>query len=115
MKSDIIRYQYPNNINQQKNDVLHHQLENIDQLIKNQKENVLPEEVMSTDPPVDDQISDLDQPHPHDLDLDRNLTLINITNFKFLINNDICNVSKISLVTMIHSSSQNTEARDMIR
>ena len=115
MKYDIFRYQYPNQNNQQKDDVLHHQLENIDHLIKNQKENVLPEEVMSTDPPVDGQISDLDQPHSHDLDNDRNLTLINITNFKFLINNDICNVTKIPLVTMIHSSSQNTEARDMIR
>ena len=116
MKYDIFRYQYPNNINQQKDNVLHHQLENKDNLVKNQKENVLPEEeVMSTDPPVDGQISDLDQPHPHDLDLDRNLTLINITNFKFLINNDICNVSKISIVTIIHSSSQNTVARDMIR
>ena len=56
---------------------------------------------------------DLHQKHLHLLD--RNLTLINITNFKFLINNDICNVSKISLVTMIHSSSPNIEVREMIR
>ena len=107
--------QSKSSINQQTDDVIHQQLENIDHLVKNQKENVLPKEVMSTGPPVDGQITDLDQPHSHDLDLDRNLTLINITNFKFLINNDICNVSKISIVTIIHSSSQNTVARDMIR
>ena len=45
----------------------------------------------------------------------RNLTLINITNFQFLINNDICNVRRVSLVTIIHSASQNTEARAIIR
>ena len=44
-----------------------------------------------------------------------NMTLINITNFKFLINNNICNVSNIHIVTLIYSSAQNAEARDNIR
>ena len=35
--------------------------------------------------------------HPHQNLMEHNFTLINITNFKFLINNDICNVSKESL------------------
>ena len=46
---------------------------------------------------------------------DRNLTLINITNFKFVINNNICNVQKVTLVTIIHSAVDNIEARSMIR
>ena len=97
-------------------DILHQQvIENKDSQKEKPMEDVLPEELENTDPPVDSPISDLDQPHHHDLLLDRNLTLINITNFKFLINSDICNVSKISLVTMIHSSCQNNEAREMIR
>ena len=50
----------------------------------------------------------------HDL-FDRNLSLINITNFKFIINSDICNVERISLVTIIHSAAQNKDARKMIR
>ena len=44
-----------------------------------------------------------------------NMTLINITNFKFLINNNICDVSNINIVTIIYSSAQNAEARDNIR
>ena len=56
-----------------------------------------------------------EEDYPHDHLYDRNLTLVNLTNFKFLINNDICNVRRVSLVTIIHSASQNTEARAMIR
>ena len=52
-------------------------------------------------------------PH-HDL-FDRNLTLINLTNFKFIINNDICNVRRVALVTIIHTAVDNHEARSMIR
>ena len=52
-------------------------------------------------------------PHP-DL-YDRDLTLINITNFKFVINNDICNVQRVALVTIIHTAVDNHEARSMIR
>ena len=44
-----------------------------------------------------------------------NMTVINITNFQFLINNNICNVSNIHIVTLIYSSAQNAEARDNIR
>ena len=46
---------------------------------------------------------------------DRNLTLINITNFKFVINNDICNVRQVALVTIVHTAVDNHEARSMIR
>ena len=35
--------------------------------------------------------------HPHQNLYEHNFTLINITNFNFIINNDICNVSKESL------------------
>ena len=38
-----------------------------------------------------------------------------VLNFKFIINNDICNVPGVSLVTTIHSAAQNTEARSVIR
>ena len=56
-----------------------------------------------------------EEDYPHDHLYDRNLTLVNLTNFMFLINSDICNVRRVSLVTIIHSASQNTEARAMIR
>ena len=56
-----------------------------------------------------------EEDYPHDHLYDRNLTLVNLTNFKFLINSDICNVRQVSLVTIIHSASQNTEARAIIR
>ena len=56
-----------------------------------------------------------EEDYPHDHLYDRNLTLVNLTNFKFLINSDICNVRRVSLVTIIHSASQNTEARAIIR
>jgi len=45
----------------------------------------------------------------------KTFTLINITNFQFIINNDICNVSKIPIVTIIHSAIENKESRKMIR
>ena len=53
--------------------------------------------------------------HPHSDLYTRNLTLINIKNFKFLINNDICNVTPIAIVTIVHSSVENRAARDIIR
>ena len=62
-----------------------------------------------------ENVPEYEEDYPHDHLYDRNLTLVNLTNFKFLINNDICNVRRVSLVTIIHSASQNTEARAMIR
>ena len=56
-----------------------------------------------------------DKEYPHTDLYDNNLTLINITNFKFVINNDICNVQKVALVTIIHTAVDNHEARSMIR
>ena len=53
--------------------------------------------------------------HPHSDLYTRNLTLINIRSFKFIINNDICNVAPIAIVTIVHSSVENKEARDIIR
>ena len=40
---------------------------------------------------------------PHTDIYDNNLTLINVTNFKFVINNDICNVQRVALVTIIYT------------
>ena len=54
-------------------------------------------------------------PHEHSDLYDKNLTVINMTNFKFLINNNICNVEKIALVTIIHNAAMNVDARQMIR
>ena len=62
-----------------------------------------------------ESVSEYEEDYPHDHLYDRNLTLVNLTNFKFLINNDICNVRRVSLVTIIHSASQNTAARAIIR
>ena len=62
-----------------------------------------------------ENVPEYEEDYPHDHLYDRNLTLVNLTNFKFLINSDICNVRRVSLVTIIHSASQNTEARAMIR
>ena len=62
-----------------------------------------------------ENVPEYEEDYPHDHLYDRNLTLVNLTNFKFLINNDICNVRRVSLVTIIHSASQNTEARAIIR
>ena len=53
--------------------------------------------------------------HPHRDLYTRNLTLINIKNFKFLINNDICNVTPVAIVTIVHSSVENAKAREIIR
>ena len=44
-----------------------------------------------------------------------NLTLINITNFNFLINTDICNVTNIALVTLVHTAMEHKDARNVIR
>ncbi|XP_023330624.1 beta-1,3-galactosyltransferase 1 isoform X3 [Eurytemora carolleeae] len=54
-------------------------------------------------------------PHVHANLHPDNLTLIDIKNFKLNINQDICNVSEIGLVTIIHSAVENTEARRIIR
>ena len=62
-----------------------------------------------------ENVPEYEEDYPHDHLYDRNLTLVNLTNFKFLINSDICNIRRVSLVTIIHSASQNTEARAMIR
>ena len=62
-----------------------------------------------------ENVPEYEEDYPHDHLYDRNLTLVNLTNFKFLINSDICNVRRVSLVTIIHSASQNTEARAIIR
>ena len=48
-------------------------------------------------------------------DLARNLTVINMTNFEFVINNDICNVRRVALVTIIHTAVNHHEARSVIR
>ena len=64
---------------------------------------------------LENVLSNHEEDYPHDHLYDRDLTVINMTSFKFLINNDICNVRRVSLVTIIHSASQNTEARAIIR
>ena len=53
--------------------------------------------------------------YSHEELYDRNLTLVDIPNFKFVINNDICNVQQVALVTIIHTAVDNHEARSMIR
>ena len=52
---------------------------------------------------------------PHSDIYDNNLTLINVTNFRFVINNDICNVQRVALVTIIHTAVGNHKARSIIR
>ena len=64
---------------------------------------------------LENALSNHEEDYPHDHLYDRNLTVINMTSFKFLINNDICNVRRVSLVTIIPSASQNTAARAIIR
>ena len=64
---------------------------------------------------LENVLSNHEEDYSHDHLYDRNLTVINMTSFKFLINNDICNVRPVSLVTIIHSASQNTAARAIIR
>ena len=53
--------------------------------------------------------------HPHEELYTRKLNLINITNFTFLINNDICNETPIAIVTIVHTAAENKKARDIIR
>ena len=53
--------------------------------------------------------------HPHEELYTRNLTLINMHNFTFKINNDICNETSIAIVTIVHTAAQNKKARDIIR
>ena len=53
--------------------------------------------------------------YSHEELYDRNLTLVDIPNFKFVINNDICNVQRVALLTIIHTAVDNHEARSMIR
>ncbi|XP_023348344.1 uncharacterized protein LOC111717058 [Eurytemora carolleeae] len=54
-------------------------------------------------------------PHVHSNLHPDNITLININNFKININFDICNVSQIGMVIIIHSAVPNKEARNAIR
>ena len=49
------------------------------------------------------------------MDVCSNLTLINITNFRFLINTDICNVTNIALVTLVHTAMDHESTRNVIR
>ena len=67
----------------------------------------------TTEPDDDDHPAS--KPFPHEDLYTRNLTLINMTNFKFLINNDVCNVTPIAIVTIVHSAVENKKARDIIR
>ena len=46
-------------------------------------------------------------PHYHENLHPPNLQLINITDFNIIINTDICNVTDIALVTIIHSAGSN--------
>ena len=69
-----------------------------------------------TEAPGNDSSDQLvSRPHPHTDLYTRNLTLINITNFKFLINNDICDVTPVAIVTIVHTAAKNKKARDIIR
>ena len=58
---------------------------------------------------------EMNKEFPHTDIYDNNLTLINVTTFKFVINNDICNVQRVALVTIIHTAVDNHEARSNIR
>ena len=42
-------------------------------------------------------------------------TLVNITSFKFIINNEVCNTSDIVIITIVHSALENSHARNVIR
>ena len=61
------------------------------------------------------EYENLRAPHIHKDLFKLNFTLINITDFHFTINNDICNTSSLTLVVLVHSATQNKEARDIIR
>ena len=52
---------------------------------------------------------------PNDHLFPNDLTLINITNFSFILNNDICDINPLTIIIIIHSATANTEARDIIR
>ena len=49
----------------------------------------------------------VDVPHYHENLHPPNLQLINITDFNIIINTDICNVTDIAIVTIIHSAGHN--------
>ena len=83
-----------------------------------ERQEPLRKEVLVTLPEDEKEIAsttEKNEEYPHNDLYERNLTLINITNFKFVINNDICNVRRIALVTIIHTAVDNHEARSMIR
>lgn len=42
-------------------------------------------------------------------------TIIDITNFRFLIRPDICSTAPLAMVFMVHSAPKNRRARDAIR
>lgn len=44
------------------------------------------------------------EPHKQPNLYPAHLTLLNITNFTFVLNTDICNVKEISLVTIVHTA-----------
>ena len=44
-----------------------------------------------------------------------NLTLIDIKNFNFTINNNVCGNSHVDIITIVHSYIGNQEARHIIR
>ena len=60
-------------------------------------------------------VGNVDTPHPHTNLHPDDLTLIDIHPFTIEINQDICNVSDIALVTIIHSAVKNNDARRIIR
>jgi len=57
----------------------------------------------------------VDVPYPHNNLHPEDLTLIDLHPFTMEINQDICNVSSIALVTIVHSAVQNDHARKVIR
>ena len=64
---------------------------------------------------LENALSNHEEDYPHDHLYDRNLTVINMTSFKFLINNDICNDSNIALVTLVYSAASNFKERTIVR
>ena len=80
------------------------------QALKREEDAVIPQDKNEVSP-----TTEKNEEYLHTDLFDRDLTLINITNFKFVINNDICNVRRVALVTIIHTAVDNHEARSMIR
>ena len=80
------------------------------QALKREEDAVIPQDKNEVSP-----TTEKNEEYLHTDLYDRDLTLINITNFKFVINNDICNVRRVALVTIIHTAVDNHEARSMIR